>query len=536
MEVRDARGPAGTTVEVTCSALEGGTRVDALLRNDSTRTVRVHEVELHVACSPLRVLEHGYQSWSPVRRATVGERVPGRDDCPPWLLPMVRADRSALERADTADHVLLTDEGVVGLLDGTLHDAVLRPHPDGVVVVALLDGVVLEPGEQRPLAPVWLRRDEPGRAWSAYAGLWGRTQGARSTTAVPRLGWCSWYHLETRVGADDVLRAADAGRPHGVDLVAVDDGWATVGDWLTPRAGFPGGTAPVAAALRDRGHRAGIWTAPFVASEHSRLVADQPQWLARDAAGSPVVALHNVHWDGAAYGLDVSREDVLGYLADVYGSLAAEGWTWHKLDFVYGGALPATVRSDPRRTRAQVVHHALTVVREAVGDDAFVLGCGAPLGPSVGLVDGMRVSGDTGADWLPEEDLPAWEGVGAAARTAVSATVLRAAFHRRLWADDGDCVILRGTSMTPTQRAAAHAVAVGAGGLLVLSDDLASLSPAHWEEVAQLQAVADAAEGPFDVVDPFASRIQVRSAGTLLEVDWTAPDPEVSLELQTPPT
>ena len=37
----------------------------------------------------------------------------------------------------------------------------------------------------------------------------------------------------------------------------------------------------------------------------------------------------------------------------------------------------------------------LALVRDAVGPDVYLVGCGAPILPSVGLVDAMRVSPDT---------------------------------------------------------------------------------------------------------------------------------------------
>ena len=40
-------------------------------------------------------------------------------------------------------------------------------------------------------------------------------------------------------------------------------------------------------------------------------------------------------------------------------------------------------------------------VRDEAGEDVFVLACGAPLGPCIQYVDGMRVSADAATEWLP---------------------------------------------------------------------------------------------------------------------------------------
>ena len=522
MHLTDVRGPSGTSVDISRSELAGGTRVDVRLRNDGRAPVELHEVHFEVACAPERVLEQGFQSWSPVRRARVGDRCRQRLDHPDWVGSLVRAHPFALHHADRAEQVMVTDVGVVGFVDGRPHFSVLMPTRNGVTATALLDGVPLEPGEERALAPLWFRPGDPGAGWSAYAQAWSAVQGARADTAAPRLGWCSWYHRFRDVTADDMLRAAATGARHDVDLIALDDGYATIGDWLSPREAFPQGTAAVAAGIAAHGQRPGIWTAPFVAVPDSRLLQDNPSWAARDRSGRPLVALEDEHWGGVAHGVDISREDVLDHLGEVFGTLAAQGWTWHKLDFVYGGALPGAVRRDPRRTRAQVLHRALRTIRSAVGEDAFLLGCGAPLGPCAGVVDAMRVSGDTGVTWTPQEPRGGWTDLGPAARTALTATALRAPYHRRVWINDPDCLLLRPTALTAAQREAALAVAVGAGGLLLLSDDLCAYGSAEWDDVARVRAAASLVDGPLDVVDPFAERVEVRSARTALEVDWAS--------------
>ena len=55
------------------------------------------------------------------------------------------------------------------------------------------------------------------------------------------------------------------------------------------------------------------------------------------------------------------------------------------------------------------MHLALKTVREAAGENTFIIGCGCPLGPAVGMVDGMRISADTGPTWKPAFPLPSWD-------------------------------------------------------------------------------------------------------------------------------
>lgn len=78
------------------------------------------------------------------------------------------------------------------------------------------------------------------------------------------------------------------------------------------------------------------------------------------------------------------------------------GFTYLKLDFLYSAALKAEApapepgaawRGNGRScTRAQALRQGMQLIRDAAGPRVFILGCGAPLGSVIGLVQGNRVS------------------------------------------------------------------------------------------------------------------------------------------------
>ena len=76
----------------------------------------------------------------------------------------------------------------------------------------------------------------------------------------------------------------------------------------------------------------------------------------------------------------------------------------------------------------------LALVREVVGPDVYLVGCGAPLLPSVGLVDAMRVSPDTFHEG--GED-------GSTGLRGLVPLAARAWQQGRLWVNDPDCVVAR---------------------------------------------------------------------------------------------
>jgi alpha-galactosidase len=82
--------------------------------------------------------------------------------------------------------------------------------------------------------------------------------------------------------------------------------------------------------------------------------------------------------------------------------------------------------------------HGLRVIRESIGDDAYLLGCGAPILPSVGLVDAMRVGPDISHFYEPEDgDLSQ-----PSQRAAAGNTRWRAWQHGRFWVNDPDCLVV----------------------------------------------------------------------------------------------
>jgi alpha-galactosidase len=116
-------------------------------------------------------------------------------------------------------------------------------------------------------------------------------------------------------------------------------------------------------------------------------------------------------------------------------------------------------------------------IRRGAGADAFLLGCGAPIASSIGLVDGMRIGPDVAPWWEPREHFPGYAAVAPSTANALRATQARQFMHRRLWLNDPDCVMLRttATDLTPAE-ARRWALAVGdSGGMVLVSDDLSLL-------------------------------------------------------------
>jgi alpha-galactosidase len=422
------------------------------------------------------VFEHGYQSWTATGTLPLDEQFPAE---PPHNQPQ-NCDLAAPDATHTS-HYLTAFDGEHGPLTLAFldHDTYLaRFDIDVAADTARLsavcpgDGVTIHPGGTRQGATLRMdatRAVDDGLA--AAASAVGDRMDARVPETAPT-GWCSWYHYFTEVTADDVrtnLAALDAWDAP-VDVVQIDDGYETAfGDWRSLASGFDD-MADLRADIETAGYRPGLWLAPFYVQGDSELAAAHPEWLVTED-GEPVDAGER---HGPMYGLDTTHPEARAWLQETFATVVDEwGFSYLKLDFLYAAALPGERRDDV--TRAEAYRRGLETIRTAVGDDTFVLGCGAPQFPSVGLVDAMRVGPDTAPYWRDPNGLasePAHEN-------AVRNVVNRQFCHRRLWVNDPDCQLVRATTeLSDAERRAFAAVVALTGGANVFSDALSEINDA----------------------------------------------------------
>jgi alpha-galactosidase len=467
---------------------------------------RAHSLALAGRTREFSVYKNGWQSWS-----YAGGLPLGKGDPRPRTRTMVawHSPGGVHPQRPHGGRVDVVSEGLgmlgaptlpVALFAGFLGaerwlSQVYAARREGAfAAVILLDGYALQPGEELILPALWLALGPQGELPTAYAEAVAREQGARSSRHVPT-GWCSWYFYYTGVSEDHIVENLTSiramGRSLPVDLVQIDDGYqSAIGDWLSVNATFPHGMAYLAARIREAGFRPGIWLAPFTVAANSVLAHAHPEWLVQDVDGKPRFAGHN--WDTDLHALDTSHPGARDWLRRIFGTLVGEwGYDYLKLDFLACAALPG-IRHNPEATRASALRDGLALIRETVGDEAYILGCGCPLLSAVGLVDAMRIGPDSAPHWNPRyEGLPVPFGEGHALPTmegALRNTLTRAWMHPALWTNDPDCLLVREQRSELTlDEVRAFASAVGlTGGMVILSDRLPELSPERLEIIAKL--------------------------------------------------
>jgi alpha-galactosidase len=297
--------------------------------------------------------------------------------------------------------------------------------------------------------------------FARYADLLTERLGRRDRRAGNL--WCSWYSYFADISQPLIRRTVDGLTGLPFDVVQVDDGWQPyVGDW---QAGpdFPDGMAAVAEHIGSCGFRPGLWLAPFLASADSRTFQERPHLFLRDPDGAPVVAGHN--WGGPFYAIDTTAAESIDHIADVFGRVMSWGYDYLKLDFMFAGAIAGTRARDV--PREQAYRDAVTLIREIVGDETYLLGCGVPIIPSIGVFDGLRIGPDTAPYWYNRERAEDYSSPAArnALVTSLHRLWLRPAFeldpdviyfrsrynllddeHRRYLADLAQVCDFRGTS------------------------------------------------------------------------------------------
>ena len=507
---------AGTDeLEPHLTEVDGGWHWAVANRGD--RAVRARSVvarfQVVGARGPLRMFRNGYQSWSPCDVATLGvdqdpstsAGVPGiaramhHPDLTPARRDELRSDMVTV-LADGTDERLL-----VGFDGGSIHDGTFRllPGPDGPVleVEAHLGGAELAVAGGRELHGFSVDAGpDHAELLEQWAHRRGRAEHAR-TGAPYQVGWCSWYHYFGGVTEADLLANLGRAGDWPFDVFQLDDGYQrTIGDWLTTNDSFPSELDVIASRIAAAGRRPGIWLAPFLARPDAAVAQAHPDWIARHGRGDrELIGMWHPDWGGPTHVIDTSHPEVLAWLEQVARSLVEAGFTYLKLDFTYAPGIEG-VYFDPTLTPAERVRAGYDAIRRGAGDDTFILGCGAPLGSVIGVVDGMRIGADVAPHWFLRDGQyrpGPYEAGEPATVNAWRNTLARSFMHRNLWLNDPDCVMLRRTETDLGGTAiGTWAQAVGvSGGMALVSDDLALLdrmARRGLDEVIELGRASDA--------------------------------------------
>jgi len=403
-----------------------------------------------------QILEMGFHSDAPARWRKLGTA--------PWLQPFSRArvdDRGPFTPAPAwglhvSDFVtslrgcrelesdLTREAPAEGITVGFMsHDRFLSfvyAHSQGgriheLTASCFTEALQLPPRTRLAAEKLWLGVDLPNEDglanWASYTG-----QEMQAPVPGRQLAGCV-----SAVGAGDLeaMREAlaQAGRFRTSDQCAFEVASAYapwIGDWLAPSRAFPQGAAALVEDIRSAGLTPRIWIAPFLVAARSDLVERHPDWVLRDTDGAPVSPACSLpdEW-GEVWILDASNLQVIDWLQKLGDSLRGLGFDQIALRHLDVGLQPGA-RKRPELGTAEVYRQALVALRGRVesGSSLRLVAERAPIGPSVGLVDGVRCGPHWGPHWSPRLGT---RGVdpGGSAEVALRNMLVRAPLHQRLW-------------------------------------------------------------------------------------------------------
>jgi len=388
-------------------------------------------------------------------------------------------------------------------------------------------GKLLNPEEELVTEPLLIQYGLPDQLIAEFMERLGKNMNARVGDRSP-VGWCSWYEFYTSVSQEHLRVNSQylADNPDlDISFVQLDDGYQTaVGDWLSINAKFPSGLEPIARDIHKKGFKAGIWLAPFFASRRSNLFKNNPEWFLKDYKGRPVDCGYNPNWKSRAAALDLTHPGVEDWLKNIFGQLKAYGFDYFKIDFLFAGIRHGQ-RVRTELSPVETFRHGLEVIREVIGD-RFLLGCGAPIGPSIGLVDAMRVSEDVKETW----NSPLWEWLGRgcgvpSAKACLRNNIQRHYTHRKLWLNDPDCLLIRDhQTRLSLEEVRTQITLLGmTGGMLFLSDDLSKLNPSRLDIIKAIlppTPLTGRPEEQFKMEFPFLFKLIGMDASVVALTNW----------------
>jgi alpha-galactosidase len=462
----------------------------------------------------LRFYKHGWQSWSPTlvldcsgEDVAAGPPVTGPGTQPQQMPGRFSSDLittivdPATNRGVLAGYISAFDQFSAVWLDT---DPGLPAGKAGELSAsAYADGIEVPPAKWLAAERFIIDTTEPLYALERFGDALGREMSALPVDEVAS-GWCSWYYYFTGVSEDEVIANLDDLAAHRetipVGVFQIDDGYQSeIGDWLTVNEKFPHGMKWCADQIHGRGYQAGLWVAPFLAGAKSRVFKEHPDWFVKYSTASPAIA--TVNWGQPCFALDLTHPGVQDYVSTVFRTVFDDwGYDYVKIDFIYAAAVDG-VRHDPNVTRAQAYRKGLELVREAAGD-RFILACGNPMGPSVGLVDAARIGPDVAPFWYPMAQGAARSvHSDPSALNSVRNTISRYWMHNRLWANDPDCLLVRSTEtqMSGDEVRALTTVIGLTGGMMLHSDKLTELTPDRRDYISLCLPVHGQSARPLDL-------------------------------------
>ena len=457
------------------------------------------ELDITEPIANLKILQHGYQSWS-----FTSSYASEQKDVSPKLLKFLRYGQENIYTDHPGKPGNFISEGVLLAHSKTENRGfILGVNEVGnqntkfqilwdkqrITSLAIIYDFYCTP-EFKLNSPVELTQVKyeafseiaPELVLEEYGVNLGKKYKVKPSSEDVPTGWCSWYYYYTKISEEIILSNLHEikTRKLPIEFFQIDDGYQNeIGDWTVVNEKFPRGVRFLAEEIKKQDLRPGIWLAPFLVRKKSSFFTLYPEAVLKDAKGNPVAAIWNPLWGfDYTYTLDVTHPKSIEFLETLFQTFTRDyGYNYLKLDFLFSASLQG-VPYNKRLTPAERYRQALELIRKVVGKNTFLLGCGAPLIPSIGIFDGMRIGCDVTPFWYPEIKRRLLSDKHAlSTEKGLINTINRSFMHRNWWLNDPDCLIVRKekNKMNPAQTILMATVMAMSGGILLVSDNLVTI-------------------------------------------------------------
>ncbi|MDX9930847.1 MAG: alpha-galactosidase [Bacteroidales bacterium] len=310
----------------------------------------------------------------------------------------------------------------------------------------------------------------------------------KSVFPLPPSGFCTWYYYYQHITDREVrLNAkwiADNMKDYGATVVQVDDGWQALRqnggkgsrDWTGFDPSFPEGMEGLAEYISSLGLTPGIWIAPHGQSNEEVVNKLPGVFILRPDGTSP-----SRTWEGD-WLVDPTSQQGKDYIRDLFAKMRGWGYTYYKID-----GQPIVVNEyrshnqfmhQPGGDAEELYRETLRIMRGAIGEESYLLGCwGMPI-QGAGIMNGSRTGGDVVLGWRG--------GFNVALRPTLQNYYL----HNIVWYTDPDVMMLR--APLTLEQARVWATLQGlTGQALLMSDRLPDLSAERVELMKRVYPAVD---------------------------------------------
>lgn len=359
-------------------------------------------------------------------------------------------------------------------------------------ITCQFDEQVIHPQKTHSTEKVWWGHGDEATQLANYAYAVAKEMNIEEVKPRVKALCCSYYwngnYIDEKLINKELDAIAEFEPKLNIDYIQLDAGFSSQwGDWFDTKKRFPSGLDKMAEKIQNTGYKPGIWLAPFIANPRSALFHEKNHWFLKNDKGKDFEARYTTPIDryieSMSYrALDPTHPEVENYLKETFKKFRDWGYSYFKLDFMYPVCLYQNYYKN--MTRAEALSYGMQIVRDAIGDDAYILTAVSPLSPLVRIVDAARMGVDTLTPFLTS--FPKLQKLvnNYMLNQNLKSNFLRKHFNNILWVNDPDVLVFRtGTGIEEELIKKHHQFALDNKTNIFIGDSIANLEAKQKEKL-----------------------------------------------------